>query len=199
VHPYILPAQTQFSSPEAHQRAAGPSRWNRQQGFYIYRRDRLIQSGGWNRLRTTDEHAKLARIAIDLPLGREDLFGINVAKMSAALPEAVRAPLRTLASAVVQEAQRSYRDHVPAVVEHRDIGTTAAPSANGLSMRREQNGSANGVTGPSVSGDWPLILRTVNEALSDVPARRDELLLRLANAFDGDATHHRLVRPSAVQ
>ena len=80
VQPYVLPAQTQFSSVEAHQAAAGPNRWNRQQGFYIYRRDRLIQSGGWNRIRTFDEHAKLGRIAIDLPLEHEDLFGINVSQ-----------------------------------------------------------------------------------------------------------------------
>ena len=70
VRPFVLPGQHLFSSPEAHRRAGGPRRWNRHQGFYIYRRDRLIQAGGWNRLRTLDEHAKLARIAIDLPLGR---------------------------------------------------------------------------------------------------------------------------------
>ena len=67
VQPYVLPAQHHFSSADAHDLASGPNRWNRQQGLYIYRRDRLIQSGGWNRLRTTDEHAKLARIAVEIP------------------------------------------------------------------------------------------------------------------------------------
>jgi hypothetical protein len=175
VRPYVLPAQSYFSSPEAHQVAAGPHRWNRQQGFYVYRRDRMIQSGGWNRIRTMDEHAKLARIAIDLPAGHEELFGINVAKMSIVIPEAARAPLRTIASAVVQQAQRNYREHLDrtgAPVE------AAAPAPGG--RRGEENGSG----GPSISGDWPLILRTVNEALGDEPARRDDLLVRLVNAFD---------------
>lgn len=175
VSPFVLPAQNEFSSPEAHQLAAGPSRWNRQQGFYVYRRDRLIQSGGWNRIRTLDEHAKLARIAIDLPLGHEDLFGINVAKMSIVIPEVARPPLRTIASAVVQEAQRKYRDQLDVALPE------AEPSRGGKSLSMVSGG---GERDPSLSGDWPLILRTVNEALRDDPGRRDDLLVRLANAFD---------------
>lgn len=175
VQPYVLPSQSHFSSPEAHQVAAGPNRWNRQQGFYVYRRDRMIQSGGWNRIRTMDEHAKLARIAIDLPTGHEELFGINVAKMSIVIPEAARAPLRTIASAVVQQAQWSYREHL-------DRAGTPVEAAEPARDHRQP--AENGSGGPSVSGDWPLILRTVNEALRDDPARRDELLVRLVNAFE---------------
>ena len=176
VQPYVLPSQTRFSSPEAHQIAAGPSRWNRQQGFYVYRRDRMIQSGGWNRIRTLDEHAKLARIAIDLPAGHEELFGINVAKMSIVIPEAARAPLRTIASAVVQRAQSSYRDQIHnSTKAERSSRSTSAPKLDADSSR-------NG--GPSISGDWPLIMKTISDTLRDDPNRRDELLVRLANAFD---------------
>ena len=87
VAPYVLPAQQLFSSADAHRRSAGPNRWNRHQGFYVYRRDRLLQAGGWNRLRTLDEHAKLARIAVDLPIGEEHRFGVDVAKMRVTFPE----------------------------------------------------------------------------------------------------------------
>ena len=69
------PARFSSPRPRPTRSPPGPNRWNRQQGFYIYRRDRLIQSGGWNRLRTLDEHSKLARIAVDLPVGHEELFG----------------------------------------------------------------------------------------------------------------------------
>ena len=75
--------------PEAHALPPGPRKWNRQQGFYIYRGDRMIQSGGWNRLRTMDEHSKLARIAVDVPADLEELFQINVAKMRVSLPEEI--------------------------------------------------------------------------------------------------------------
>lgn len=70
---------------------------------------RLIQSGGWNRLRTQDEHTKLARIAVDLPRDADELFGVNVAKMRVALPESLRPELRALASAVTTRAQEKYR------------------------------------------------------------------------------------------
>lgn len=109
VRPYVLPAQDQFSSAAAHARAAGPKRWNRQQGFYFYRNDRLIQGGGWNRLRTLDEHSKLARVAVDVPIGWDEAFRINVAKMQVSIPRAMRDPLMTIATGVASQASTSYR------------------------------------------------------------------------------------------
>lgn len=110
IRPYLLPHQQLFSSPEAHQVAGGPRKWNRQQGLYIYREDRLIQSGGWNRLRTQDEHTKLARIAVDIPREADELFGVNVSKMRVTLPASLRPELRAVATAVTSRAQDSYRD-----------------------------------------------------------------------------------------
>jgi hypothetical protein len=112
VQPYILPTQIQFSSPEAHLAAAGPKRWNRQQGLYVYRRDRLIQSGGWSRLRTTDEHTKLARIAVNIPPAADQAFRTNVSKMTVSLPGSIRPGLRAIAAGVTAEAQDAYRQRV---------------------------------------------------------------------------------------
>jgi hypothetical protein len=112
VQPYLLPTQIQFSTPEAHSRASGPKRWNRQQGLYIYRRDRLIQSGGWSRLRTTDEHTKLARIAVNIPPEADSAFRTSVSKMSVTLPADLRPGLRAIASGVAAEAQSAYRQRV---------------------------------------------------------------------------------------
>ena len=36
------------------------------QGFYFYRRDRLLQTGGWNNLLHPQRHLQLARIAVDV-------------------------------------------------------------------------------------------------------------------------------------
>jgi hypothetical protein len=109
VRPYILPPQHRFSSAAAHARAAGPAKWNRQQGFYFYRSDRLVQGGGWNRLRTTDEHTKLARVCIDLPPGAERAFGLNVAKMRVTVPRDLRNELMAIASGVATQASINYR------------------------------------------------------------------------------------------
>jgi hypothetical protein len=109
VRPFILPREEDFSSAQARDSAAGPKRWNRQQGLYIYRRDRVVQSGGWSRLRAEDEHTKLARISLDIPEDAEPPFGINVSKSRVVLPEAIRPQLRAVVSAVAAAAQLVYR------------------------------------------------------------------------------------------
>ena len=169
VHPYVLPAQQHFSSVEAHRRAGGPQRWNRHQGLYIYRRDRLIQAGGWSRLRTLDEHAKLARMAIDLPIDAEDRFAVDVAKMRVSIPEELRHGLRAVASGAVAVAQERYRDHL-------DDGPTEADVTT-LSADHEAI---------SISRDWPAILTVVEDVLGHDAELRDRLLLRLSNADPTD-------------
>lgn len=165
VRPYVLPSQQAFSTPEAHRDAGGPNRWNRHQGFYIYRRDRLIQAGGWNRLRTLDEHAKLARVAVELPCGREELFAVDVAKKRVTIPEELRPELRAITSAAVAIAQERYREH------SEPPGTDPVPE-------REMP-SPDAI---SISRDWPAIMRVVDEVLAHDPALRDSLLRRLSNA-----------------
>src|SRR5699024_9994084 len=83
---FILPSRNAFSSSEAFDAASGPLKWNRQQGLYIYRANRLVQWGGWGGTRAVDEHTKLARASIDFDTDLDDAFNINVAKMRVALP-----------------------------------------------------------------------------------------------------------------
>jgi len=109
VQPFILPNEAQFSTSRAHALASGPDKWNRQQGFYIYRGDRMVQSGGWNHVRTLDEHTKLARIAVDFSPRLDELFEVNVAKMKVKLPAIVRNELTAIASAVCNQAGSAYR------------------------------------------------------------------------------------------
>jgi hypothetical protein len=109
VRPYVLPSESRFSTPKAHHIAGGPRRWNRQQGFYFYRNDRMIQGGGWNRLRTSDEHTKLARISVDFLPSADHLFELNVSKTQVRVPPELRAELTTIASSVARIAQDSYR------------------------------------------------------------------------------------------
>jgi len=109
VRAFVLPTEARFSGSGAHRAAAGPKFWNRQQGFYVYRADRMIQSGGWSRLRTSDEHTKLARVSIDLPAGSEEIFELNVSKTQVRVPAALRPQLAAIASTVSRLAQDVYR------------------------------------------------------------------------------------------
>jgi len=107
VEPFVLPHQDDFSSPDAFRRA-GLSNWNQQQGFYIYRSDRMIQSGGWSNLRAPDEHTKLARVSIRFSPKLDAAFSINVAKMRAQIPSVIRESVREAIGPVLKIAREVY-------------------------------------------------------------------------------------------
>ncbi len=130
VEPYVLPHQSRFSSPEAFSRASGPEKWNKQQGLYIYRADRMIQSGGWSGLRASDEHLKLARIAISFAPKFDDEFKINVAKMRVSLPAGLRDEVGRAVASAVTTAQDEYRKRER---KADPVTTTVAPPAPGSS------------------------------------------------------------------
>lgn len=106
---FVLPAKADFSSPEAFERMSGPLKWNRQQGLYIYRAGRLVQYGGWARIRSIDEHTKLARAALDFPPALDSVFQINVSKMRVNLPSDIRPMLEQPIQELCLEAARRYR------------------------------------------------------------------------------------------
>jgi hypothetical protein len=145
--PYILPPQDRFSSLKAFNRCAGPGKWNYQQGFYIYRADRMIQSGGWSYMRTSDEHTKLARAALDFWPDLDSAFDLNVAKARVNLPEDLRTKLKPHIEQLVKQARKIYSPsscesvHTPLTKESTIVGRESqnenidAP-ATGLSKPR---------------------------------------------------------------
>ena len=108
IEPYILPPSKVFSSTQAHSKAAGPKKWNQQQGFYIYRNDRMIQSGGWCRIRTIDEHTKLARFAVNFTSKIDSAFKIDVSKMYVQLPPLIRKEIEEKTQPLVTQAREIY-------------------------------------------------------------------------------------------
>jgi len=106
---YILPPRRRFSSLSEFDRMGGPLKWNRQQGLYIYRADRLIQHGGWCGIRAADEHTKFARATLDFQTDLDVLFQINVAKMRVSLPPEVRTLLERPIHELCHRADSLYR------------------------------------------------------------------------------------------
>lgn len=194
VQPYVLPNQVQFSTARAWEITSGPKKWNRQQGFYIYRGGRMIQSGGWNRLRTPDEHTKLARIAIDIPRGADTAFGINVSKMRVLVPTDVRAELKAIASAVANRAQAAYRQSGNRQPESagsrgRPAARTAGPAGGSSAASAGANGSST-ATGAEAEPlvPWHVIYDVLRGELSDRPSLLQQILDALSDAVDGRAT-----------
>ena len=108
---YILPDKKSFSSLDAFERAAGPLNWNRQQGLYIYRENRLVQWGSWGGTRGIDEHTKLARASLDFSYDLDEVFNINVAKMRVSVPAQLKQMLDRPVSELCILADRVYRRH----------------------------------------------------------------------------------------
>jgi histidine kinase/DNA gyrase B/HSP90-like ATPase len=141
MEPYVLPTKAGFSSEAAWRRLSGPNQWNRQQGFYVYRADRLIQSGGWSYMRTFDEHTKLARIGIFFGPDLDSAFGINVAKMRVTLPPELRSLIEEPVGKAVRRARAVY-DSKP----DQEIRSSSRGKRGG--GKRAGNGAADASASP---------------------------------------------------
>ncbi len=128
----------------------------------------MIQSGGWNRLRTTDEHSKLARVALDVPPGADDAFRTNVSKMSVALPVELRPALRAVLSGVVSRAQDAYRQRVALVPDANGGSESEAAPADSPEWR--------------LGDDWTRVVEILERELRDDPDTLRRVLLALAGA-----------------
>lgn len=126
---WILPARNSFSSAEKFERLGGPLKWNRQQGIYIYRANRLVQWGGWAGIRAIDEHTKLARCSLDFATPLDPAFGINVAKMRVNVPPSLKRRLEKPLHEVCQLANERYRRaaHDGARAASNKLGPSTAP------------------------------------------------------------------------
>jgi len=109
VMPYILPHVSKRSTEES-LNGGGIKGWNAQQGFYIFRNDRMIVSGGYLDFELkAEEHYKLARISIDITNNMDHEWSIDVRKAVATPPDRLRADLLRIAKVCRQKAAEVYR------------------------------------------------------------------------------------------
>lgn len=143
---HVLPHRDMLK-PAEQEKAAGPSGWTLQQGFYVYRNKRLLMAGGWlglgdnGRLWVRDEPHRLARIRLDIPNSVDSDWKINVLKSAANPPVRLRDQLRRLAKETRESARTvfAHRGHVSSASGGRSDGVKDAwqvrRSANGTSYR----------------------------------------------------------------
>lgn len=109
---HVLPHKDRLT-PTEFDALAGPEGWTAQQGFYIYRNERLLVSGSWlglgsGRSWTKDEAHRLARIRIDIPNSADADWKIDIRKSTARPPVYLRAWLTTLAEETRSRARRAF-------------------------------------------------------------------------------------------
>lgn len=107
VKPYILPYFSKLSAKD--KREIGDLNDLRQnQGFYVYRNKRLIVYGTWFRLVKQQELHKLARVRVDIPNTLDDIWGIDIKKSKASLPNIIKDNLANIVNRTVTHSEKVY-------------------------------------------------------------------------------------------
>ena len=109
---HVLPHKDRLSQDEF-QRNAGPAGWAAQQGFYVYRNERLLVAGGWlglgqGRAWNREEAFRLARIQLDIPNTADAAWKIDIRKSTARPPVSLRPWLTKLAEETRERARRVF-------------------------------------------------------------------------------------------
>jgi hypothetical protein len=122
---YVLPHKNNFSSDQAFKKAEGIKGYPAQQGFYVYRGNRLLLAGDWLGLFRKEEHYKLVRIQIDLPNTLDSDWQIDIKKSKANPPAVCCEQLKAYANSVRNIGMEVYR-HRGKVLKQR-AGQTFQP------------------------------------------------------------------------
>jgi hypothetical protein len=166
VAPFVLPHESKLTPPE-NLSAGGPLGWNEQQGFYVYRRGRLIVAGDWLELQLArDDMHNLARIRIDIPAELDQEWQLDVSKGAVRAPAALRSDLLRIA--------KETRKKAAAVKRHRAGEVVQNPGkAVELVWRLE---AVHGGKRPKINRAHPIIAKALNESAGD----RQELRMMLS-------------------
>jgi len=112
VQGHVLPHKDRLA-PREHDMAAGPDGWTAQQGFYVYRNQRLLVAGSWlglgqGRAWTKEEAHRLARLRLDIPNAADAHWKIDIRKSRARPPVSARDHLMHLAEDVRSRARKVF-------------------------------------------------------------------------------------------
>lgn len=95
IQPYTLPHYHDLSDKDR-TLLGGANKMREGQGFYIYRKDRLIIHGTWFRIRVKSEVAKYAKIKVDIPNALDEIWDIDIKKQKAVIPQKLMVHFRKI-------------------------------------------------------------------------------------------------------
>lgn len=105
---YILPVVSSLT--EDQQRVMTGKGLSEQQGFYIYRNNRIISEGGWLNLSglNIDNKSQYARIRVDIPSTLDAEFKVNFMKNSIEVPQELQTQFIKIAKKAKKESLHNY-------------------------------------------------------------------------------------------
>ena len=149
VRPYILPhfgklTQSQQSGLE------GAEGMVRNQGFFVYRGNRLIMHGTWFGLVRHGELSQLTRVSVDIPNSLDSVWKITVDKSNALLPSSLRNRLRDVVRKLKGRAVAPFRR------KPRKPGNTTGVETWVRTIR-------NGMINYRINRDHPVVVRLLGD------------------------------------
>lgn len=105
---YTLPHYSKLEQDE-YETLGGEEGYIKNQGFYVYRNNRLIISGTWFRLAKHGELSKLVRISIDIPNSLDSMWKVTIDKSDVQLPSHLRARMKSLVDRFRDRSTRVFR------------------------------------------------------------------------------------------
>jgi hypothetical protein len=162
---YILPHATHLTEQE-YKEAGGEKGWRDNQGFYIYRENRLLYSGDWMGMFQKDVSSQLARIRIDILNSTDADWQVDIKKSGVIPPEDAKKRLYSIA----KYARRISRD----IFYFRNQGSGNGNHFKGSLNTWEQSGSEDGPQ---------YILNRNHPILSEVFNRIDDDISKLLNLY----------------
>lgn len=108
LQPYVLPHHNKVSKTEW-KKYSGERGYLHEQGFYVYRKRRLIIYGTWFRLIAKDELTKLIRVKVDIPNTLDHPWRIDIKKSNAFPPTGIREGLKKIINRIEFAGKRVYK------------------------------------------------------------------------------------------
>ena len=136
---YVLPNKNRMSDEELQDVRFG----NDNQGFYIYRENRLIFGGGWpHRLFSQDAHLNLLRVELNFDHELDDYFEIDIRKSKINLPLRIRNNLKQALAPWRNQAQSRYRTNNPTQTTSTPVDdkTTHSGSSRAIQLQQANTG-----------------------------------------------------------
>ena len=110
VKSFILPHETKLSKRDL-EKASLRDGLTQNQGFFIYRVNRLIVCGGWLNMLEFKmiEPTKLCRVMIEIPNNLDEQWGIDIKKSRAIIPNQVYTEIKNLVKNAIDNSLDRYR------------------------------------------------------------------------------------------
>lgn len=127
VTPFVLPHENVLKEKDR-KLLGNPKSIYDEQGFYIYRNRRLIIWGSWLHVNMRSEDSKLARVRVDIPIGLDSSWMLDVKKSSLKIPDKIKDMLKNSVNDSIARSKGEIRHPI------KKAATTISPLWNKIKL-----------------------------------------------------------------